>query len=487
MMFDFNYLQLISAFVLICFTFVIHRYKCHSYWTSRGIKGPKPSVIFGNSLELTSKPLLKYDAELLAEFGDLVGMYHGATPVLLTSDAKIVHEVTIKKFYAFTDRRDYNGNEILISMLLGTNGLRWRRMRKLMSPAFSSGKMRAMSPLMLGPIARAVDRLSKSSHVDIGDIIRRMTLETIVRTAFGVELASESERETAHKHGLRVLEVTKSRMFLGTILPFFVKKWLDFAIFNKESLDYFAGLAKAIINQRRTCPELKSSCKDFVDLMLEASDESNDRLTQVELVANCVLVLLGGLDTASNLLTTTLFSLAHHPQVQDKLRDEISSVKCSNAQDLENNADSLRYLDAVLDEASRIYPPVGRTERIAVDDVDLENGLHLKKGTVVTFAISTLHKHPKYWSQPDEYIPERFLPQNQDKINQYAFMPFHVGPRNCLGKRFALIEAKLALVEIIRQFKLSPSEKTKYPLTFPRAASNLLTINDPVYVRVEKL
>ena len=482
-----SYLQLLSAVALICITFIIHNYKCFSYWSKRGIPGPKPKLLFGNTLELTSIPLLKYDNDLIANYGDSVGIYHLTTPILITRDADIVHEVTIKKFYAFIDRRDYNGNEVLINMLLATNGIRWRRLRKLMSPAFSTGKVRAMSQFMHGPIKRAIGQLSTSHKlVDLKVISSRLTLETIVRTAFGVELRDESDVETALKHGLNVLEVTKSRMFMGTVLPFFIKKWLEFTIFRKQSIEYFAQMVQAIILQRKSNPEVKRKYPDFVDLMMEASDESDDTLTPIEITANCVLILLAGFETNSNHLTTTLFALAHHQEAQDKLRAEILKVDCSTAEDLENNSESLKYLDAVIKEVSRIYPPVNRTERIAGEDITLDNGMKLEKGTVVTFAIYSLHRNPRYWSDPEKFMPERFLSENRDKFHPYAFMPFHNGPRNCIGKRFAVLQTKLALVAIIKNFKLLPSENTKSPLTFPKMA-NLMNIEEPVYIRMEKI
>ena len=211
-------------------------------------------------------------------------------------------------------------------------------------------------------------------------------------------------------------------------------------------------------------------------------------LTMEEAIANGWLMLVAGFETTASLLTYAIFSLAHHHHFQNKLRNELKNIiKESNCDInfIRESLSSLEYLDCVINETLRFYPPVTRIERIANEDVILSNGLNIKSGTVVAFPIYAIHRDNEYWNEPDSFMPERFLPENEAKIVPHSFIPFHEGLRNCIGMRFALMEAKLTLARLIMNFKFVSSHSSKWPLKFP-AASFLLSQSN-VYVNVEKI
>ncbi|KAI5091213.1 cytochrome P450, family 3, subfamily A, polypeptide 65 [Silurus meridionalis] len=124
---------------------------------------------------------------------------------------------------------------------------------------------------------------------------------------------------------------------------------------------------------------------------------------------------------------------------------------------------NMDYLDAALNESLRLYPVIFRLQRVCKKTVRI-NSLTIPKNTVIVIPTYTLHRDPEYWTDPDTFNPERFTQENKENIEQYAYMPFGLGPRNCIGMRFALVIIKLAVVEILQRFNISLSEETKVPL-----------------------
>uniref|UniRef100_A0A8C8Z482 unspecific monooxygenase n=1 Tax=Prolemur simus TaxID=1328070 RepID=A0A8C8Z482_PROSS len=120
----------------------------------------------------------------------------------------------------------------------------------------------------------------------------------------------------------------------------------------------------------------------------------------------------------------------------------------------------LEYLDMVVNETLRLFPIAGRIQRVCKKDVEIK-GLFIPKGVVVIIPTHVLHWDPKYWPEPKEFRPERFSKNNKDNIDPYLYLPFGVGPRNCIGMRFALISIKLAIVKILQNFSFKPCKETQ--------------------------
>ncbi|KAK7863029.1 hypothetical protein R5R35_010772 [Gryllus longicercus] len=138
----------------------------------------------------------------------------------------------------------------------------------------------------------------------------------------------------------------------------------------------------------------------------------------------------------------------------------------------------MKYLDAVISEVLRLYPPAPSTDRICVKDTllpagEYSNAITIPKGTIVQAPIVGLHTDPQYWKEPKKFDPDRFSDENKHKIKPFTYMPFGMGPRICIGQRFALIEVKMALVHLLHSFDLHPSAKTKFPIEYQTGA-NLL-------------
>ena len=472
--------------------------KCHSFWRSRNIPGPEPTIFLGNSHEMMSTPFFLYDKQLIAKYGDLVGFYDRTIPMLLVNDADIVHDATVKQFQGFKNRRELSEHELVSNMLTAVNGNRWDRMRRLMRPAFTPGKIKPMSSLMLEPLSTLLEHMKNNKEIDLVKNLRKLALRVIVRCGFGADIPDGRESDIAVYHALKIIQIPKWKMFIALLCPMWFKRIINFTIFHDESVAYFHKLAKAIIDQRRAEPEKLKESRDFVGLMLEVAENEKDFLSETQLMANLLLLLIAGFETTSSLLMNTFFLLARNPEAQERLHNVVRNIDVNDTHleklDPQEKTEILAHVDAVINETMRLYPPVVRTERFATQQVTLSNGVTVEKGTVLCFAIDSLHKNPKYWTDVNKFDPERFMPvkDEDDEATRakkthhpYAFMPFHMGPRNCIGDRFAWNEARLAVMAVAKNFKLKPSPKTSFPLDFSRSILTLTCSIDEVYIEVE--
>src|SRR6266496_1158431 len=180
------------------------------------------------------------------------------------------------------------------------------------------------------------------------------------------------------------------------------------------------------------------------------------------MVAQCVLFLIAGYDTTAITISYTVHNLARNPECQEKLLQEINNTLAANNVIGYDEVKPMKYLDAVVQESLRLFPPGVRIERRAEEDYELgDTGITVPKGMVVGVPVYALHRDPEQYPEPESFKPERFLPENRDSHHPFAHLPFGDGPRNCVAKRMALMEVKLALFHTIKNYKFSVSPRTK--------------------------
>jgi cytochrome P450 len=461
-------------------------------------------------LDHFERPLTSLFQKRLNEYGHIYGTYYGARPRLVVSDPRVLKKIMIQDFIHFTDRKDGGFDHPIEQKMFGNlEGLEWRNGRSASSVAFSSGKLKAMTPLITESTEKLIENIPKildktvDGQIQVNSLYRSFSLNNIGKTMFGVDLDIydwENANETI-KTALGYFESSSFRSILSTILPKWIKTSLEFTVFNKKSLNALIQIIKSIIKKRTTDKSFRTY-PDFVSLMLNRrinpgssiqSDKKDNEdfkeeeavFTDDEIVANCILFLVAGSHSSTLLLTILTFVLTKHPDVQERLYQEIRGVVSNNKerQLSYESFNEMPFLDAVVNELLRVYPIAIFTERRVSKEYDLvipNSGkvLTLPVGTLILIPIFAIHRNEENFFEADKFAPERFMGDNKRQIDPMTYLPFGHGPRNCIGIRTALLNTKMAIASVLLVYRLEHGDKTPEFLDISETRDELLQIPD---------
>ncbi|XP_023564449.1 cytochrome P450 3A9-like [Octodon degus] len=415
----------LALIVLLLYLYGTHT---HGYFKKLGIPGPKPLPFLGNLLSYSKGPWLFY-TECRKKYGKIWGLYEGREPLLLIADPDIIKTVLVKEFYsAFTNRRPIRPTTLMKNSINALEDEQWKRMRTLLSPSFTSGKLKEMFPIieqytdvLLKNLKREAE---KSAPISMKEIMGAYGIDVITGISFGVNVDSLNNPE-----------------------------------------DPFVEKVKKLLNLEPSNP-----------LIFLGS------LSDIEITAQSIMFLFAGYETTSSTLSFIMYELATHPDIQKKLQQEIDAALPHKALPTYNILAEMDYLDMVVNETLRLRPIASRFSRVCKKDIEIK-GLFIPKGTIVLIPTFVLHHDPGYWENHEDFCPEsRFSKKNKENIEPYTYLPFGAGPRNCIGMRFALMSMKLAVTRILQHFSIQPCEETEIPLKLGR--NNLLQPEKPIILKV---
>jgi len=182
------------------------------------------------------------------------------------------------------------------------------------------------------------------------------------------------------------------------------------------------------------------------------------------MIAQAMVFFLAGYETTATTLSWAAYELAINPSLHERLYEEIVTAVDTDGQIDYELLSRLPFLDSVIAETLRLHNPALRLMRLCVEDCKLgDTDITVRKGQEVEIAVHAIHRSEEYYDRPNQFIPDRFMPENRHKIIPYSYIPFGAGPRNCIGMRFAIMEAKIALAYVIRRYKLSRTANTPIP------------------------
>ena len=439
---------------------------------------------------------IEVEVNWMRKYGKAYGVYTGLLPTLTLVDHEMIKQVLVRDFNHFIDRRYLNAyHEIWNLNLFSIEAEPWKKIRSIVTPNFTSGKLRSMHPQLmicakklLNTLDRELNKSSSNGKIKIypRDFMYRYTIDVTSSVFFGMETDVNNEdaqsKSILIENSIKLTHFPPFRMAAALSLPRPILNLIGIkSFFPDEPLNYFIQLLKTVIKQRRSSGIKRN---DFVQCLLESTLQSNDgntlKLTENEIIAQCFVFFLGSYDSTANALTVTLFELARNESTQQRLFEEINSIvketdNESQTSYIESILNRAPYLEAVIKEGMRKYPPEVRLERRVGSNNIKIGDIPMDKDILVEISVAGVHYCPEYYPEPERFDPERFMPENRDKLIPYTYLPFGQGLRNCVGSRFAYEMMKICLAAIIYLYQFSVCPETPDKLTFVKGMPVLIT------------
>ncbi|XP_054713600.1 cytochrome P450 3A8-like [Uloborus diversus] len=475
----------------------------HHYWKKRNVPFVPPLPLFGTVLDLMLKPLHETELNRYRKYGQIYGHYEGTNPVLSIADPVLIKKILVKDFLSFPNRRTFQlGDSIMENNLVSLQGEDWKRVRSIMSPTFTTGKLKKIFSIIMDSTETCLNNYKKYAKsgepVDLKKIYSAFTMDLIASSAFSTKLDSYSDPNnkfvTAARH---ILQGLNCRLLFFLVLFQRLCLLFGFSALSPKGMNFFKTLVLEIVEERKNTAKVRN---DFLQLMMNAVKENEEKqasdelesedLTEIyenvnedrevlktvekktlsnnELIAQCIIFLLAGHETTSSALSFATYLLTINPDTQEKLFLEVKETLSSTCGEITYEAiQNMKYLDCVISETLRLFSPAVRFERVAAEDYDLGvMGIKIPKGMLVTIPAYAVHKDPKYFPDPEKFDPDRFSPEERAKRDPNVYMPFGMGPRNCVGMRFALLVTKISLAIVIKNFRIVRCSETKVPIEF---------------------
>jgi len=381
------------------------------------------------------------------------GRFFGRSSFILNEPDAIRH-VLVDNYENYT--RTPAGLRVLRPMLgeglLIAEGRAWKHQRRTLAPAFTPRAVSTLVPHMVAATDETIAKLKAASNapVDLREAMQRMTLEIAGRTmfSFGMDRHGGALRDFVMEYGANLARPH----FLDLLLPLSWPSPQDFARARfRKRWTAFIGM---LIAERRAAGKNEGAPpSDLFDLMGAARDpETGEAFNDEQLGDQVATMILAGHETTATALFWSLYLLALDPDTQEEVAAEVQGATVNGALDVER----LKFTRAVVDETMRLYPPAFLIARAAAGP-DTIAGMPVKKHDVVLIAPWLLHRHEKLWREPNAFNPQRFMTGTPP--DRFAYLPFGVGARVCIGAHFALVEAVLALAKIIGTFRVSLVDK----------------------------
>jgi cytochrome P450 len=416
-------------------------------------RAPDDMTAFGRLRAMRRSPISTWGQRAYED--DIVrGRFFSRSSFILNTPDAIRH-VLVDNYENYT--RTPAGIRVLRPMLgqgvLIAEGRAWKHQRRTLAPAFTPRAVTSLVPHMVAVTDETIAKLRTvgSAPIDLRETMQRMTLEIAGRTmfSFGMDRHGPVLRDFVMEYGERLAHPH----FLDMLLPLGWPSPQDFsrARFRKRWTQFVSQL----MAERRAAGKNEGAPpRDLFDLMGAARDpETGEAFSDEQLGDEVATMILAGHETTATALFWALYLLALDPATQDAVAAEVASTNVDGGLEIER----LKFTRAVVDETMRLYPPAFLIARAATAP-DTIAGMAVKKNDIILIAPWLLHRHEKLWHDPSAFVPARFMPPAPPP-DRFAYLPFGVGARVCIGAHFALVEATLALAKLIGAFRVELLDK----------------------------
>lgn len=493
-----------ASLIVVAYVYATRKFK---YWANKGIMEIAPTPFIGNFTKcfFLKTPPSQFVKDLYDQSKGLpyMGFYVFDKPFFLIRDPELVKHVLVKDFNVFNDR--YASPDVTDRLgyanvfMMKNPG--WKILRAKLTPIFTSGKLKKMFDLML-VVADDLDRFLEKQNLGTGkvmelkDLCANVMMDMVGSTAFGLRANTLHDPKAPFRQfGRKIFDYDIFRGLEFMIIFFipYMTKYARAKFFGKEASFFLRNVFWDAINQRIQSGEKRN---DLIDLLIELKEKHESegdlggfKFSGDDLVAQAAVFFTGGFETSSTTMSFTLYELALNNDVQKTLRKEIiEAIDKSGGKITYDMVMTLPYLDMVVSETLRKYPPLGFLDRITAADYKVPNSdLVLEKGTPVYISMIGMHYDPEYFPDPEKYDPTRFSDENKQTRPSFTYFPFGEGPHICIGQRLGLMQSKLGLVQFLSKYKVSPCDKTPSTPVVMDPKGLTTTALGGIYLNVQKI
>ncbi|KAG5682569.1 hypothetical protein PVAND_011914 [Polypedilum vanderplanki] len=505
-------LSITSIFTLTTLV-LLHLYHINTHKAKLGNKIPGPTAFpfIGNALLIlglkSNNHLFRRSKKLSDKFGRVVRGWAGWKLVVFImnpADAEVILNSSehIEKSDEYKFFKPWLGNGLLIS-----TGDKWRTHRKLIAPTFHMNILKSFVPTFNEKSKKVVEKLKSvvGMEIDCHDYMSETTVDILLETAMGFKKTDKEKEMSGFKYAMAVmrmcdiLHARHVRFYYRFNLIFNLSKYKKI---QDEALKIIHGLTGKVLQQRRKdfnenlhkgelpSPSIQEIIKEnprkantidglrddlddidendvgekrrlaFLDLMIETSHYNPTEISDDEIKQQVDTIMFEGHDTLESSTAAgssfTLCMLGCHPDIQEKVYAEQKAIFGNSDRDC-TFADTLemKYLERVIFETLRLYPPVPLIARKVNEDVKLVTNCYvIPAGTTVCIGFWKLHRTPENFENPDTFDPDNFLPERTANRHYYSYIPFSAGPRSCVGRKYAMLKLKILLSTLVRNFQV---------------------------------
>jgi cytochrome P450 len=416
---------------------------------TRQVPGPQGLPLVGSLFDMRRQGILDFWTNAWREHGDVVQAHMGPMTVTQFVRPEHVQEVLVSKRDHFVKGFSHDTLRLpLGSGILTAEGGLWQRQRGLMAPTYTPRAVKRYADIMLDVTAKTLARwgaVPQGTALPINVEMMRLAMSVISRSVFTIDIGQDFAE--AGEALATILDFANLRTIALVSPPLWVPTPLNRRM--KRALDTMDAFLYGVIAERRSQPP----GDDLLWRLMEARDEETGQgMSEKQLRDEVLITFFAGHETTAQLLTWAWYLLARQPDVEARFHAELDT-ELGGRSPGPRDVEALVYTRMILDETLRLYSPVATMARDAVDDTEVD-GYPVPARSIVTLTPYLTHRHPEFWAQPDGFYPDHFAPEAVKARPRYAYYPFGAGPRVCLGKHFALLEATLVLAEIGQRYRL---------------------------------
>lgn len=407
----------------------------------------RSSQIMGHMREMGQDPLHLF-LRMQREVGDLGVLRLGPVDIWLAQHPDAVEHVLVRN--AGNYRKDTRGYDLLSDILgnglVTAEGETWKRQRRIVNPAFHKRCLQGFTSEMITSAESLSERwmaltAEGPAEIDLSHHMMEVTLEIACRSFFSSDMKEETEivgrsvNTAMHRFAEQLAKPFTTSRRLPT--PANLKLW--------RALRELDEVVYRIVARRRADPDPRP---DLLSMLLDANDDEGGGMSDTELRDQLITMLAAGHETTGNALNWTLHLLSLHPNWARQVAEELDGVLGGRTPEMQD-IPKLALTSRVLDESMRLLPPVWVVGRKTAEPDQL-GGFDVPARTYVYLTPYGTHRHPDFWTHPEAFDPDRFLPERSKNRHKYAYFPFSAGSRKCIGDRFARLEAMIVLARVLQ-------------------------------------